>query len=378
MKHYLLGAALLATAFAATPAKAEIAVEIGGLTSTYFGFATQDEAAGNSVNNFDILRESELHFNAEATTDSGLTYGLHIEMEADGGDDTNTLEQSYLYLSNQYGKLEVGSVDSVSYKMQVAAPTADKNIDGVRQLINPVSYAADDIVGAVNDIAATGNADGFDYDQNFAGYNEKINYYTPKWDGLQVALGYTPDNGDNNSSTGLDGFNLDNVANAYGSVYDAAIRYENEFGNVKYKVGAGYTHGDLEADGGTGLDDYQEWNVGIDFDIGAFGVGAVYSTNNNGLDSDDSDNILVLGADYKTGKYTFGVSYYDRDDDAAGTSRTDTSSVKTKRYVGGVTYKIVDGLDVRGSVGFIENDVPAAAGSDTEATFGLVGFNLTF
>ncbi|PZO85402.1 MAG: hypothetical protein DI626_07530, partial [Micavibrio aeruginosavorus] len=65
-------------------------------------------------------------------------------------------------------------------------------------------------------------------------------------------------------------------------------------------------------------------------------------------------------------------------DDAAGTALTTTSSVDTQRYSAGVTYKIVQGLDIRGSVGFIENDVPSTAGEDTEATYGLVGINLTF
>ncbi|PZO88380.1 MAG: porin, partial [Micavibrio aeruginosavorus] len=277
---------------------AQIDVVVSGSTLNYFGFLSQDTAGDNDVQKTDILRESEVHFNAEGKTDAGLTYGFHVEMEADGGDDTNTLEQSYLYLSNEYGKVELGSVDSIAYKMQVAAPAADKNVDGVRALINPVNYAADDIVGAVNDIAATGNRDGFDYDQNFSGYNEKINYYTPRWNGVQIGVGYTFDNGDNNSSTGLAGFNLDNVANAYGDVYEAAVRYETEFNSVKLRTGAGYTIAKLENDGGIGLDDYQEWNVGIDMDISAFGFGVVYSENNNGLDVNDKDRIVVVGADY--------------------------------------------------------------------------------
>jgi predicted porin len=70
-------------------------------------------------------------------------------------------------------------------------------------------------------------------------------------------------------------------------VWELAARYEGQVSNVGVIAGAGYTAADLET-AAAGDDDFQEWNVGVDLDIGAFGLGAIYTENNN---SDDSQKM---------------------------------------------------------------------------------------
>lgn len=395
MKKLLLcSAAVVGMTMASAPAMAQVDLTVGGHTKNYVGWMSQDTstAANTDERNFDILRESEIHINAEATADNGLTYGFHLELEADGGDGAAMPEESYLYLASDLGRINLGSEDGAAYLLQVAAPSADSNIDGIRQYIQPVVYAIGSTTAATNTYltgagvgAALGTngvgtgADGFDYDNDLTGQAggaaEKLTYLSPIWNGFQFGVSYTPDMGDAASASGREGFNRDDVLNAYGSAYEGAVRYEGQFNNVGFAVGGGYTHVDLETEvPGGALDDIQEWNVGLDLDIGAFGLGAIYTENNNGTDAGDQDDTIVVGVDYTTGPFKLGASYFDKDDEnglAAG-------EYDTKRYTGGVIYTAAPGLSFRGSISFIEHDAPAGGGSDVEATSVLGGIQFNF
>ncbi len=353
MKKILLcSAALVGVAFAAAPAMAQVDVTVGGHTKNYMGWADNS----GDTNDFDMLRESELHFNAEGTADNGLTYGFHVETEADG-EDSMDVEESYLYLASNLGRVNLGAEDGAAYLLQVAAPSADANVDGLRQYINPFDIASDVLV-----------FDGLDYDNDLAGTSDKVTYLSPNWNGLQFGLSYTPevdgvvdlDDLDDaavllGGSNALGGFSEDDN----GAAYEGAVRYEGTFNNVGFAVGAGYAQGDSS--------DANAWNVGADFDIGAFGVGAAYTDEESirGIEDFDADTI-VLGADYTTGPFQFGASYLNKDaDDVA----------EVDRYTGGVVYTLTQGLTLRGSVQYVQADVDGADDEDKAAVLGGIQFN---
>ena len=373
MKKILLSsAAIVGVAFAAAPAMAQVDVTVGGHTKNYVGFLDQDEnVAGADVKDFDMLRESELHFNAEGTADNGLTYGFHVESEVDGADGFS-VEESYLYLSSSLGRLNLGSEDGANYLLQVAAPSADANIDGLRQYIQPVNYS-DAVLGGTNVTdslyGAAGSLGGVDYANDVSATSEKITYLSPNWSGFQFGLSYTPEVGDADAS-GVVGFNTDDTE--LEEAYEGAVRYEGTFNNVGFAVGAGYTTVNNET-AGAGQDDIDQWNIGTDLDIGAFGLGAVYTeTNNLGGASDLDAETWVLGADYTTGPFQFGVSYLNQDVDQAA-----AVEVETDRYTGGVVYTVTQGLTLRGSISFIEHDTTGAA-PDMDATSVMGGVQFNF
>lgn len=366
MKKILLStAAIMGVAFVAAPAMAQVDVTVGGYTKNYIGWLSQDDdAAATEERSFDMLRDSELHFNAEGTADNGLTYGFHVEMEADGGDDSNTIEESYLYLSSNLGRVNLGTEDGAAYLLQVAAPSADSNIDGLRQYIQPVNYG----ITAASGLAAAITADGIDYDNDFARGDEKITYLSPNWNGFQLGVSYTPEGlDDNGSSTGLAGFNTDEQEDNVGSVYEGAVRYEGTFNNVGFALGGGYTLGDVERDTNNSSEDHKEWNLGADFDIGAFGLGAVY-TEQDGVVEGNSDerDTWVLGADYTTGPFVFGASYLNDEIE---------NTVETDRYTGGVVYTVTQGLTLRGSISFIDHELTGGTDVDATSVLGGVQFN---
>lgn len=378
MKKLLLaGVAAFAVAGAANTASAEIDIELGGFVKGYASFVDQDETAGAEVRGFDLLRHSEVHAGGETTLDNGLTVGVHMEGEIDGLADGRGIEESYMYFSGGWGRINAGAEDGANYLLQVAAPSADANIDGIRQFIQPFNYTA--LLGAANLAAAqvvnaiANDADGaltLDYENNASGYGNKITYLTPVVAGLQGGISYTPD-----PASGLDfgGNNLNNNA-GQGDVFEVAGRYEGDFEGVGFAFGAGWTQGQEET-GGAGLDDQTQWNVGLDMDFAGFGLGVVYTVDNNGLaevaGAVEDEETLVVGVDYDAGAFKLGASYMNVGN-TFGVSNLDTN-----RYTGGVVYEYGPGMTFRGSVQYVEHENVAGLG-DVDGTAVLLGTQINF
>lgn len=405
MKKLLLSTAAVGLVFAAAPASAEINLDIGGYFKGYGVYADHDEgpaATDEDANELDMIRDTELHVGGETTLDNGLTVGAHFELSVDGGDGS-AVDESYAYFSGGWGRVNFGDEDGAAYLLQVAAPSADENVDGIRQFVQPFNYDALFADSTVLNGSAAGTfstsalvAGGLDYDQDISGKSSKITYLTPVFSGFQAGVSYTPDVG---AADDLEGVGLDDVVDVFGDAYDAAVRYEGQFQQVGIILGAGYSHLDLErAHAGTVADpfvlndpsdDRNAWNVGLDLNWGAFGIGAAYMEDDRGdivngvaagaITSEVSDEeTWVIGADYTTGPFKFGVSYFEVDNTLG------FAGLETERYAGGVTYTYGPGMTFRGSVNYIEHEGNAASniggGTDdeTDATALLLGTQINF
>jgi len=376
-KTLLASAAIAGLVLASAPAQAQMELTIGGHSKNYIGYVDQDEAPGTGVQEFDMQRETELHFNGESTLDNGLTFGFQVEAEVDAGDDANTIEESYIYMSGTWGRVNLGSEDGASYLLQVAAPSADSNIDGIRQYINPVN-----VLAAVGNLAAAGltdvngdgnidagdvqtvgafgqpsgatNVDGFDYDNDLTGVAEKITYLSPNFNGFQLGASFTPL---------LNGFNTNTAGNGTDEAYEIAARYEGVMSNFGYALGGGYT----DADGIT------QWNGGLDIDVGAFGVGFVYTETDTDAVTNSDIETMVVGVDYTTGPFKFGASYLKDENETANADFG--ADLDTDRYTAGVVYTAGPGLSFRGSVSQIEHEIGA---TEIDATSVLGGVQINF
>lgn len=255
MKKLLLTTAACGLALSSTAAHAEVDLDIGGYFKGYGAFVDQDEDAGSDVNEVDFIRDTEIHFTGETTLDNGLTVGFHTEALADGGD-SFAIDESYAYFSGGWGRVNFGDEDGAAYLLQVAAPSADDNIDGIRQFVQPVNYGA---------ITGVGIGTGYDYDMDPSGKSTKLTYLTPMLNGFQAGVSYSPDTDRAASFT----VGIDDQEDTVEETYEAAVRYEGQFNNVGMILGAGYSHGENGADdvAATDSDDRKAWNVGADFDI---------------------------------------------------------------------------------------------------------------
>ncbi len=377
MKKLLLGTAAVGLALSAMPAQAAIDLELGGFFKGYGAYTNQDDdSAVADSREFDILRTTEIHIGGETTLDNGLTVGAHFELLADNQDSMN-VQESYVYFAGNWGRVNFGSEDGAAFLLQVAAPSGDSNIDGIRQYIDPLNYGSAAPGGTVLANLASGS---LDYDQNPAGYDDKLTYLSPIMNGFQIGLSYTPDITD---ASGSNAANTDDVANNLGSAYEAAVRYEAEFNGVGVLAGAGYTNVDLEQESsplvaGTSLtDDREVWNVGLDLDFGPFGVGAIYTEDDYGDISgtaNDEEETWVVGVDYTTGPFKLGASYLNQD------NATGIANLDAERYTGGVVYTYGPGMTFRGSISHVEYDNVAGltTGTEFDATSVLLGTQIKF
>lgn len=476
MKKLLLGTAAVAfgMTFAVAEANAQVKLNVGGYTKMYGVWLDQDETGDDpdtavneaiDVRGFDMARDTEIHFTGETTLDNGLTVGFHTEAQADVSGPANAVndsfdvQESYAYFSGAWGRVNVGAEDGATYLLQVAAPSADSNVDGIRQWINPINHgsltnpgtysagatAADNVTlsdlfangfQAANLLVLDGGAAGvtagdvrmgpaaafaaggaatfipgliggqLDYDHAVSGWENKLTYMTPVFNGFQAGVSYTPELGSGIGASGLAGNNVDDTIGDYGNVWELAARYEGQFDQLGFAIGGGWSHAELEQNvaptaGGahvifyqdvTGngftaddvvtatLDDREAWNVGLALNWGAFGLGAVYTEDDNGVSGDNLESeTWVVGLDYTTGPFKIGASYLNQDQ-AFG-----PAEIERERWTGGVVYTYGPGMTFRGSISHTEFDenigtrtATSSASGSAEATSILLGTQINF
>ncbi|HBR69327.1 MAG TPA: porin [Rhodospirillaceae bacterium] len=383
MKKLLLSTAAcgLALALVPTPAAAQLEVGAGGHAKIYGVYIDQDEesaaataANGDEAREIDMIRDTEVHVSGETTMDNGLGVGVHIEAETDGDEGFN-VDESYVYFSGDWGRVNLGEEDGAAYLLQVAAPSADANIDGIRQYVQPINYAV------LTDITTGVTTQGLDYDQDQARSTDNLTYLSPVFNGFQAGFTYAPDVSDNSGNAqGLGGVRTDNEIE-FGSLYELALRYEGMFNNIGFILGGGYTHVDHERDddpigAGDVTDDRTAYNAGLDIDVGPFGIGAAYVVDDNGdvrnaanTDDIDEEETMVVGVDYTTGPFKIGGSYLDSE------NTNGNDDVDSQRYIGGVVYTAGPGLSFRGSIQHVEHE---DATDEADATAVVVGTQVDF
>lgn len=404
MKKLLLSTAAVGLALAAVPAHAELNLDFGGYFKGYGVWVNQDDAPNQETgeagstndgaeesDSVDFVRDTELHVNGESTLDNGLTVGAHVELSADGADGATTADESYAYFSGSWGRVNFGDEDGAGYLLQVAAPSADSNVDGVRQFVQPFNYDAmfydrmTDAQGTLDSSDASQASfiqdnGGLDYDMDVAGKSTKLTYLSPVFSGFQVGMSFTPNPGvagdlegvglHSNTSTGA------GTTTFFGDVYEAAARYEGQWDKLGVALGAGWTFQNLEASasnvGGSltvfdPTDDRKAWNAGADFNLGPFGLGVGYMRDdhgkvalevNNSPRTPSAERVVVVGADYTTGPFKIGASYLDSNN-TFGLSQIISGNVEamdSSRITGGVVYTYGPGMTFNGSLSYVEHE----------------------
>lgn len=390
MKKVLLaGTALLGLAISA-PASAELNLDLGGHFRGYGAFLDQDESdpdgagplVAPSFREFDFRRDTEIHFSGEATSDNGLTVGAHYEAFV-GGDITT--DEAYMYMAGNWGRFNFGSEDGAAYLLQVAAPSADSNVDGLRsaiQTVNSTGLATLDAIGSgvtgytgsfsgnfSSNVASTGFAL-LDYDHADFQDTDRLTYLTPKWSGFQAGVSYAPEAGQNGIGNALSGMAADNNTNDFEDLWEIAARWDGEFEGFGISFGGGYSSASLEnstvAVANDFNDDIDTWNAGLNVAFRGFSVGAAYlnsdtSIDTNGVvaggDADIENDTWVIGAAWDNGPYHVGVSYIDSSNDIGA------ADVDADRWTVGAGYTYGPGMSFRGAVamGNVDDNTLATA-----------------
>ena len=121
MKKILLGSTALVAAgmIASAPASAKMKLSVGGYMEQWVGYVSQDDVGAADYSGVDVKSDSEVHFKGMTKLDNGMSVGVNMQLEGNGGGDT--IDESYLIVKGGFGEINLGSENSAMYKMHYGA-----------------------------------------------------------------------------------------------------------------------------------------------------------------------------------------------------------------------------------------------------------------
>lgn len=289
-----LGLAIVAAAPASAQAPAQgfsstnFQFTVGGLARGYVGGTSQhDNVATWTANNganptvgqagatqrFDVQRDWRLDLTAAANLPNGMRATTVVQLQnlsvAQGSTFTESyIRRNWVALSGGFGDVRIGSIDPVT--MQMAQGAMDAFTAGSAKTGKIYDYMQTANVFGRDDTAlgATNNIRLFDRS------SEKIAYFTPRIEGFQLGVNYTPEaSKDKNSALAT------SAGGVYNRGYAAAVNYVNTFSGVGVRGSASYIKWNAPvnaANGGVDPSDASAWGLGLGFTYMGFDLGGSY------------------------------------------------------------------------------------------------------
>jgi hypothetical protein len=346
MKKLLLGSTALAVGgLMAAPAMAADPIKIG-VGGYYQFYALAGSIEGNyatngtsvQYRNVQFIQEGEIHFIGQSKMDNGTTIGLRIELEGwnpgtntqgataglSVGSSARTIDEAYLFAFGDWGRVEFGAKDDAAYIMYYGAPSALLGF-GFFQHNTGFSWT-NPVANGFNKAAAKMSFQTIDGQYQDA---NRINYYTPRFAGLQIGVGYAPkintagsvgtaglNNGPQSNTGGVCGFTDATTANgcptndySYQDALAIGANYLNKFGDVSVAAYAAYSYMSFvpglqplasaaNLSTGANLGAWRQAVFGLQASYAGFTLGGSFGWDNNGM-----------GANYYTGQGNDSRSY---------------------------------------------------------------------
>jgi hypothetical protein len=337
MKKLLLGStALVVGGVMAAPAMAADPIKIGvGGYYTFYG------AAGNidptyalngtftSYKGFSIIQEGEIHFIGQTKLDNGTSVGITVELEGWNPSSATAnaqIDEAFLFAFGDWGRMELGSRDAATYRMYYGTPSAFIGWGAIQHNHNYINASVQgNNKGYARTMATTITPTWQDVN--------RVNYFTPRFAGLQIGIGYAPKLNASATNTpgmisgpgngaGICGYNnATNVAQcpsadyAWQDLFDVGANYLNKFGDFTVALYGAFAYasfvpgfqpfaGASNMVTGANLTSWKQWVAGAQFGFAGFTVGGAIGWDNNGLGGN-----YYTGVDNDTRFYTAGVMY---------------------------------------------------------------------
>ncbi|WP_421995703.1 porin [Reyranella sp.] len=341
MKKLLLGStALVVGGMMAAPAMAADPIKIGvGGYYTFYALAGNIDStyayngSFTGYKGFAFTQEGEIHFLGQTKLDNGTSVGLTVELEAwnpGSGAPNAQIDEAFLYAFGDWGRVELGSRDAASYRMYYGTPSA---LIGWGAFQHNHNWASNSVIGFNKGYARTMATTITPQWQDV----NRINYFTPRFQGLQIGVGYAPKmnstsnggiaaSGPGNPS-GICGYNnATNINNCptsdytYQDLFDVGANYLNKFGNFTVALYGAFAYASFvpgfspftpsaNMNTGANLTSWKQWVVGAQFGFSGFTVGGAVGYDNNGVGAnyytgnDDSTRFYTAGVMYETGPW---------------------------------------------------------------------------
>jgi len=338
MKKLLLGStALVVGGVMAAPAMAADPIKMGvGGYYTFYAMAGNIDstyAFNGSFTNYKGLaftQEGEIHFIGQTKLDNGTSVGLTVELEAWNPSHGTTggnfqIDEAFIFAFGDWGRVEMGSRDAATYRMYYGTPSA---LIGWGAIQHNHNWANASVIannkGYGRTMATTITPTWQDVN--------RINYFTPRFQGLQIGVGYAPKliaaaasgqaaTGPTNlaGSCGFQGpANINNCPSAdyaWQDLFDVGANYLNKFGDFTVALYGAFAYasfvpgysplaGSANMATGANLTSWKQWVVGAQFGYAGFTIGGAYGYDNNGLGAN-----YFTGVDNDTRFYTAGIMY---------------------------------------------------------------------
>ena len=221
MRKTLLATTALAAAgaFAAGPVLASdmMSLGVGGYMQQWIGVA--DRADEGSEGGADMQSDSEIFFTGKLEADNGLTFAVDVQLEGNNaGTQAAQIDESFVRIGGGFGQVELGARDHGMVRMHNGIKDAGVGLNaGDTQKWIPGTY-----------LETSGHAGG-----HAGGDDLKVNYFSPRLNGLQVGFSYAPDQGNENTPTAAPDGN-DNDA------WGIAANYAMDLGDSTVSLSAGH------------------------------------------------------------------------------------------------------------------------------------------
>lgn len=361
--HIMLASALVALLLAA-PVQAESpkdGLSVGGYFTQSLNIVSIDDNAGVTFEDEVLTQNAEIHFTARKRLDNGIKVAAHIQLE--GATENDQIDEHFISLSADWGKLIFGAENGVGHLMQVRAPSF---VPGLKMYDN--SLTDEGIERVYGDILGENTIEDAHMStklEHISGDANKVSYLTPKVGGLQFGLSYTPNNKDRDGAVdNLIASDADDELQE--DIIEMALTYYGRVGGVKYKFGYSTVAGDTRGDG----EDPESTSTGLRVAWSDYVFGANLSTYDHlntlegGKYSGDKIDTLNYGLRYRRGDAHWGIGWTESEEGLNGTTGNIT---EYEEWMIGGGHKIAAGVSIGYYYAESEATRPNAASDETRS-----------
>lgn len=375
MKKILLGTTALVSLFAGAAFAEAPTVTVGGSIDFQAGMAQQKAAYETGANSRDgkFANDTRVDVKVAGKADNGLAYGANIRLQADTSEANDNsgfnADRTFIYIESNAGRVEAGSNLGVAKSMKVDASTfarASGGVDG-----DWYRFANEDIGGdGVSSYILTPDlpTDAGKTSRGDTDNATKLSYYTPRHNGLQLGLGFTPDTGNRGTAQS---FTTKSDAGDFGNVWEGGLNYAGKVKQIG--VGASLTGevGHSETNSSLGTEDLRAYAAGLDLTYANFTLGGSYGNwgqTGQAVGNDATQDYWTIGGAYVQGPVGASLTYL--------SSRRDNNDFYNVSL--GADYQLAPGLVPYAEVSFFQLTPEDSTVEKNKGTVFLLGTQLNF
>lgn len=286
--------------------------------------------------------DGRLRFAVDGKLDTGMEYGLVFVLDG-ATNKVNTLRENYLFFGGTWGKIFAGDTYGVPSTMSFGG-FSEWGGTGFLNSGGNMDRVVNFTTGTLVTDLITGDTS----------RDTKLTYLTPRWNGIQIGISYTPRsehrgeqeiNSVTSTSSPKEPFDTDNIANGINFIHKFANGFEMALSATS--AFAGKTHPEFR--GGVPRERTASFAFGGDFSYNNIGFGLEYGNNLRSRQiknhKTNAGQFIDFGLSYTWGATKFSTGYYYGWRKALLTSNTSKKAI-TNAVSAAVDQKLAPGLGV--------------------------------